>query len=63
MLCMELMLCMTIFSGGMDDIVHSTLKKYTSGLVGCISNVTLATNFHIDLIGQASDGQNIKACS
>ena len=47
----------------MEEIVHNTLKKYKSGFVGCISNVTLATDYTIDLIKQAASGQNIQQCS
>jgi len=47
----------------MDNIVLGTLHKYTSGFVGCLSNVTLATDYSIDLIVDADDGRNIRQCS
>ena len=49
-------------SGGMDDLVHKTLHKYSTGFSGCIEYVTIATDYHIDLIGEAEDGQNIAQC-
>lgn len=52
-----------IYVGGMEDIVLSTKKRFKSGFVGCVSNITLATDYHIDLIGEAAEGQNIQQCS
>ena len=49
--------------GGMDNIVLGTLHKYLSGFVGCLSNVTLATDYSIDLIRDADDGRNVRQCS
>lgn len=46
----------------MDDIVHGTLHKYSTGFVGCIANVTLATDFQVDLIAEADEGSNIAQC-
>jgi hypothetical protein len=47
----------------MEDVVHNTMLKYTKGFVGCISDVTLATDYHIDLMAEVSEGQNILECS
>ena len=49
-------------SGGTDRIVQRTLGKYRNGLVGCIRNVTLATDYHIQLTEEAAMGQNIEEC-
>ena len=64
-------------AGGMDNIVLGTLRKYSTGFVGCLSNVTLAAvpagsrghdvtlaaDYAIDLTGDADDGRNIRQCS
>ena len=51
-----------IISGGMREIVHSTLKKYKTGFSGCIANVTIATDYTLDLLGEAVAGENIRQC-
>jgi len=55
--------CVKRAAGGMDSIVLGTLHKYTSGFVGCLSNVTLANDYSIDLIADADDGRNVRQCS
>jgi len=48
----------------MDSVVLGTLHKYSSGFVGCLSNVTLAADYSIDLIRKtATDGRNVRQCS
>jgi len=49
-------------AGGMDNIVLRTLRKYSAGFVGCLSNVTLAADNSIDLIVNADEGRNIRQC-
>lgn len=51
-----------LFLGGMTDILHLSFGKYSSGFVGCISQLTLATDFHLRLVSQADSGLNIEAC-
>ena len=46
----------------MDNVVHSTIRKYKSGFSGCISNVTFATDYHLDIMGHAAEGRNIHQC-
>lgn len=47
----------------MDNIVLGTLHKYSSGFVGCISNVTLTSNYVIDLVEDADRGsRNVGHC-
>lgn len=50
------------FLGGMDSIVSLSMNKYHSGLVGCLANVTLSTDYHIRLITHATTGINIQPC-
>ncbi|XP_078656989.1 pikachurin-like isoform X2 [Branchiostoma floridae x Branchiostoma belcheri] len=52
-----------LFLGGMNNIVMDTGRHYTRGIVGCISHVTLATDYHIRLYEEATAGQNIVECS
>jgi len=52
-----------LISGGMDDVVHGTLFKYTSGFVGCISNITLGEDYELNLMKEADDGSNISRCT
>ncbi|XP_013773558.1 pikachurin-like [Limulus polyphemus] len=51
-----------LYLGGMKDIVHNTLNKYQRGFVGCLSNVTLSTDFHIRLVTHAALGVNVQPC-
>ncbi|ESO11987.1 hypothetical protein HELRODRAFT_63300, partial [Helobdella robusta] len=52
----------SIFLGGMEDIVQRTLKRYKSGLVGCLQNVTLGGDLGIHLVEDALEGSNINSC-
>ncbi|KAG1699824.1 Pikachurin [Nymphon striatum] len=52
-----------LYIGGVEEINVSTNGKFKSGLVGCISNVTLATDYHVQLMNQAIRGLNIQSCS
>ncbi|CAH1774566.1 unnamed protein product [Owenia fusiformis] len=52
-----------LYIGGIPDMVHRTHRKYTKGFIGCIHQLTLATDYHVQLTGEASDGQNIQPCS
>ena len=45
-----------------DQIAHGTLRKYNSGFNGCIKDVMLATDFKVDLMADAADGENIHQC-
>lgn len=51
-----------LYLGGMDSIVSLSMNKYHSGLVGCLANVTLSTDYHIRLITHATTGINIQPC-
>ncbi|KAF8791124.1 pikachurin-like [Argiope bruennichi] len=51
-----------LYLGGMESIASLSMNKYHSGLVGCLANVTLSTNYHIRLITHATTGINIQAC-
>lgn len=47
----------------MDNIVLGTLHKYSSGFVGCIANVTLATDYPVVLVEDADLGsRNVAQC-
>ena len=51
--------------GGMhvDQLAHNTLKKFTTGFEGCISDLTLAAKHHVDLMEDVEDGENIHECT
>lgn len=48
--------------GGMREIALHTNRQYLRGLVGCISHLTLSTDYHISLVEDAADGKNINMC-
>lgn len=53
----------TVFPpGGMKEIALHTNRQYMRGLVGCISHLTLSTDYHISLVEDAADGKNINMC-
>jgi len=52
-----------LYIGGMEEVLHQTFKKYTTGFNGCVTNVTLATDYHIDLMAEAAEGRNIVKCA
>ncbi|CAH2296458.1 pikachurin isoform X1 [Pelobates cultripes] len=51
-----------LYVGGMKEIALHTNRQYMGGLIGCISHLTLSTDFHISLVEDASDGKNINTC-
>ncbi|XP_074640469.1 pikachurin-like isoform X2 [Tubulanus polymorphus] len=51
-----------LYIGGLENIEHRTLKKFRTGLHGCISKLKLATDYDVKLIKEASKGQNIDKC-
>ncbi|XP_064476883.1 pikachurin-like [Ornithodoros turicata] len=50
------------YIGGVNDISHVTRGRYRSGLVGCVANVTLATDLHVRLVSHATTGINVQPC-
>lgn len=48
--------------GGMKEIALHTNRQYMRGLVGCISHLTLSTDYHISLVEDAANGKNINTC-
>lgn len=48
--------------GGMADVETRTLGRYTSGLYGCIANLTLGFDFHVDLMADADVATNVGQC-
>ncbi|XP_069739683.1 pikachurin isoform X2 [Narcine bancroftii] len=51
-----------LYVGGMKEIALHTQRQYMWGFIGCISHLTLATDVHVPLVGQASSGKNINTC-
>nr|CAD7264494.1 unnamed protein product [Timema shepardi] len=51
-----------LYIGGMDNIKHSSMDKYAGGLVGCISDLILDTDYHVKLVQMSTAGRNIKHC-
>ncbi|KAJ7399492.1 Pikachurin [Pitangus sulphuratus] len=51
-----------LYVGGMKEIALHTNRQYMRGLVGCISHLTLSTDYHISLVEDASNGKNINTC-
>jgi hypothetical protein len=49
-------------SGGMENIEHASLNKYKNGMVGCISDLILDTDYHVKLVQMSTAGKNIKHC-
>ncbi|KAM6289541.1 LOW QUALITY PROTEIN: pikachurin-like [Aegotheles albertisi] len=46
----------------MKEIALHMNRQYMRGLVGCISHLTLSTDYHILLVEDAADGKNISTC-
>ncbi|KAM6188183.1 LOW QUALITY PROTEIN: pikachurin-like [Sarcoramphus papa] len=51
-----------LYVGGMKEIALHTNRQYMRGLVGCISHLTLSTDYYISLVKDAADGKNINTC-
>ncbi|CAN8004386.1 unnamed protein product, partial [Ixodes hexagonus] len=51
-----------LYVGGVGDVSHVTRGRYKSGLVGCVANLTLATDLHVRLVSHAATGINVQPC-
>ncbi|XP_058536033.1 pikachurin [Ochotona princeps] len=51
-----------LYVGGIKEVALHTNRQYMKGLVGCISHLTLSTDYHISLVEDAVDGKNINTC-
>uniref|UniRef100_A0A3B3T6L7 EGF like, fibronectin type III and laminin G domains n=1 Tax=Paramormyrops kingsleyae TaxID=1676925 RepID=A0A3B3T6L7_9TELE len=51
-----------LYVGGMKEIALHTNRQFMRGLVGCISHLTLSTDYHLSLMEDAADGKNINTC-
>ncbi|MPC48541.1 Pikachurin [Portunus trituberculatus] len=56
----QLNLDSALFIGGREVAPRSSSSM--PGLRGCVADLTLATDYHVDLITQAAAGQNIDYC-
>ncbi|XP_055730723.1 pikachurin-like [Salvelinus fontinalis] len=51
-----------VYLGGMKEVGLYNHGQYLWGLVGCISQLTLSTDYHLSLVGDAAAGKNINTC-
>ncbi|KAL4660850.1 pikachurin-like isoform X1 [Arapaima gigas] len=51
-----------LYVGGMKEIALHTNRQFMRGLIGCISHLTLSTDYHLSLVEDAADGKNINTC-
>ncbi|XP_053647666.1 pikachurin [Cherax quadricarinatus] len=51
-----------LYIGGRETFRGSHSGYMAPGLTGCVADLTLATDYHVDLITQATAGQNIDYC-
>ncbi|KAL4236805.1 hypothetical protein ACF0H5_005192 [Mactra antiquata] len=52
-----------LYIGGMTDVFHDTLHKYTTGYSGCMKDVIFDEDFMLNLLESADNGRNIIPCS
>ncbi|KAG7253803.1 hypothetical protein CRUP_015719 [Coryphaenoides rupestris] len=52
-----------LYVGGMKEVALHTNRRHAGGLVGCVSHLTLSTDFHVGLVEDAADGKNINTCT
>ncbi|XP_066961133.1 pikachurin-like isoform X1 [Macrobrachium rosenbergii] len=52
----------SLYIGGRETFRGSHNGYVVPGLTGCVADLTLATDYHVDLITQATAGQNIDYC-
>lgn len=51
-----------LYIGGVPDPLHLTIGKYSTGFVGCISELYLNRDYGVHLVSDAQGGLNIEAC-
>ncbi|KAK7086587.1 hypothetical protein SK128_027747 [Halocaridina rubra] len=52
----------SLYIGGRETFRGGHTGFMVPGLTGCVADLTLATDYHVDLITQATAGQNIDYC-
>lgn len=52
-----------LYIGGMADIFQNSMKKFSTGFVGCLKDMMLAEDYQFNLVEKAQSGNNIKSCS
>ncbi|XP_050735962.1 pikachurin-like [Eriocheir sinensis] len=58
----QLNLDSALYIGGREGALSGSIGGGFPGLRGCVADVILATDYHVDLITQAAAGQNIDYC-
>lgn len=52
-----------LYVGGMENIEEATRNKYQVGLVGCVSDLILDSDYHVKLIEMSTSGRGIERCN
>lgn len=51
-----------LFVGGMPTSLMSALTKYKHGIHGCVADLVINTDYHLQLINHSDMGHNISEC-
>lgn len=51
-----------VYIGGLPDVEQRTLGVYSSGLFGCLTNLTLSSRLRVDLMSDADVVSNVGQC-
>lgn len=51
-----------LYIGGMADTPLTSLTKYTSGINGCVADLVINTDYHLQLMDHWQIGHNVGEC-
>lgn len=51
-----------LFVGGIPDVTLSTGGRYTHGVRGCVADLVLNTDYHLQLVGHTAASRNVGEC-
>lgn len=51
-----------LYIGGMPQIEETSGNRYVNGIVGCVADLVLNSDYHIQLITMSAVGRNVGHC-
>lgn len=52
-----------LYIGGMPQVSANSGSRYNSGIIGCVADLVLNTDYHIQLITMSAVGRNVGHCT
>lgn len=52
-----------LYIGGMPEVSQNSMRKFSTGFIGCIKDMMLAEEYQFSLVEKAQSGSNIETCT